>query len=125
MAGLVGWEYSRLKVAGLIIENQILHIQPAVIEESGKDAMGSTVESMEVFVSCFGILLDSRIIKFNQVGIRLLMVEIGQDFISIRYGRGKKKHMITLLCEIFAETELAEITRRFRYETGITPTIKQ
>ncbi len=45
---------------------------------------------MEVFVSYFGILLDSKIIKFNQDGILLKAVEIGRDFISLTYGKGKQ-----------------------------------
>lgn len=58
----------RLTAARLIVENQILHIQPAVLREQGivKESDAESCETVEMFVSCFGILLGSKVIKFNQ-----------------------------------------------------------
>lgn len=116
-------EYSRLKTSKLIIENQILHICPAVIE--GRDAMGSSVESMEVFVSCFGILLGSNIIKFNQEGIRLKSVEIGRHYLSIDYGTDVDIQSIRLLYARPDCATIAGIIEKFRYETGVVPCVTQ
>lgn len=60
--------YKKLLAAQLIIENQIIHIQSAVIADKAFDeGEYENVGGIEVFVSNFGILLDSRVIKFNQV----------------------------------------------------------
>lgn len=114
----------RLKAARLIVENQILHIQSAVIQEHiGEKRFPRPHDSVEVFVSCFGILLDSKIIKFNQEGIQLKTVELGRDFICLTYGTNQKECSTKLLQGKISDGELAEISRRFLYETGITPTI--
>lgn len=124
-AGLYIREYRRLKAALLIVENQILHIRPVVIDaqESGKEMKASPEECMDVFISCFGILLDSTIIRFNQEGIQLKAVEFGPDFISFTYGTEKHVHSTRLLCARIEKEELTRIMERFRYETGIIPTI--
>ena len=115
---------SKLKIARLIAENPILHINTAVISDlSGEAAQPENIENTEVIVSYFGILLGEKIIKFNQDGIRLKAVEIGNDFISFTYGTQKRTQNIRLLRPAIDPAELAEISERFRYETGITPTL--
>lgn len=124
LAGLWIREYRKLKIARLIIENHILHIRPAVISDSAGDALNpEDAETIEVFVSYFGILLDTKIIKFNQDGIRLKALEIGRDFVSLTYGTEKRMQNIRLLRAESAAGELAKIVERFRYETGIVPVI--
>lgn len=115
-----------ISTARLIIENQILHIQPAVIQnlkEEEKTADLLPGESIEVYVSGFGVLLDSKNIKFNQEGIRLKAVELGRHFISLTYGTNLRTHNTKLLHAEISDDVLAEVSRKFRYETGITPTI--
>lgn len=115
----------RIADARLIIENQILHIQPAIIyRQGGKKAGHFSCDSIEVFVSCFGILLESKIIKFNQDGIRLKGVELSRDFIYLTYGTTKKLQSIKLLHAAIDESQLAEISRKFRYETGVEAMIQ-
>ncbi len=64
MEGLWMREYRKLKTARLIVENQILHIRPAVISNGANVAVKSEdTDSMEVFISYFVILLDTKIIK--------------------------------------------------------------
>ena len=117
-------ELGKLKVARLIAENPILHIHTAVIRDlSGETAQRSDIESAEVFISYFGILLDEKTIKFNQDGIRLRAVEIGNDFISFTYGTEKRTQYIRLLRPAIDPATMAEISERFRYETGIMPTL--
>ncbi len=113
-----------VKAARLIIENQILHIEPAVIQQhTGEKIFLRPEDSVEVFVSCFGILLDTKIIKFNQQGIRLERVELDRDFIRLTYGTKQKVQSTKLLHRNISDAALAEISRRFLYETGITSTI--
>lgn len=115
----------RLTAARLIVENQILHIQPAVIRErdSMKESEAESCETVEMYVSCFGILLGSKVIKFNQEGIRLKAVEIGRDYLSLDYGRDTDIRSIRLIHSRPDSEILAGIIEKFRYETGITPTI--
>ncbi len=122
-AGFSVRQYRRLKDARLIVENQILHFQPAALDsgEPGKGGKAMSEESIEVYVSCFGILIDSRIIKFNQSGVSLKEVELGKDFITLAYGTEKKPRRIKLLHGIIDDGSIAEIAERFRYETGILP----
>ncbi|MBT9173832.1 MAG: hypothetical protein DDT21_02238 [Syntrophomonadaceae bacterium] len=108
--------------ARLIVENQILYIQPAVIFEQApaKKAGKLTGETFEIFVSCFGILLDGRVIRFNRGKIRLKAVELGRDYIGLTYGTAEKEQQARLLCPAFGEEEEAGIARKFHDETGIT-----
>ncbi len=115
---------SKLKIAQLIAENPILHISTAVISDiSAEAAQPENIENTEVIVSYFGILLGEKIIKFNQDGIRLRAVEIGNDFISFTYGTEKRTQNIRLLRPAIDPAMLEQISERFRYETGITPTL--
>ena len=102
-AGLIGTVIfftlsKKLKDAQLIIENQILHIQPAVLRDPGKKEIDGAqpFETIEMFISGFGILLGFKVIKFNQDGIKLKAVEIGRDFISIDYGTDQEVRNIRL-----------------------------
>lgn len=113
---------SKLKIARLIAENPILHINTAVISDlSGETAQPENIENTEVIISYFGILLDEKIIKFNQDGLRLRAVEIGVDFISFTYGTEKRTQYIRILRPAIDPAMLEQISERFIYETGITP----
>jgi len=118
-------EYHLHKLAKLIIENKILHIETAKINQISNDTSISTsgIEDFEVFISCFGILLGSKVIKFNIDGISLKKVEIGADFIYLIYGRDKKNESILLLHKTIEKPELLSIIDMFRHETGITPIV--
>jgi len=115
------------RLALLIVENQILRIQTAILHkrDSRKQIDCGTCETMEIFVSCFGILLGSKIIKFNQDGIQLRAVEIGQDYLSVDYGTETYIGNIRLLYVRPEGMSLADIIEKFRYETGIIPVINQ
>lgn len=115
---------SKLKIARLISDNPILHFSTAVISDlSGEAAQPENIENTEVIISYFGILIDQKIIKLNQDGIRLKAVEIGSDFISLTYGNGQRMQNTRLLCAAIDPAVLEQISERFRYETGITPTL--
>lgn len=124
-AGLAIREYREFKAARLVLENRILYIQPAVIDNADTEETNLFSESIEVFVSCFGILLGAKIIKFNQKDIRLKAVEIGLDYISLEYGTAMHTKKIKLLHARPDSTVLAGIIEKFRYETGIVPVVTE
>lgn len=92
-----------------------MHIRAAVISDG--------VDDIDVFVSYFGILLESRVIKFNQEGTFLKAVEIGPDYISLTYGTDKRVQSTRLLHAAIDDEEVERIAERFRHETGIVPVI--
>jgi hypothetical protein len=117
-------EYRKLQTAQLIVENRILHICTASAGEGdGDTAKPENVENTEVFISYFGILLDTKIIRFNQDKIFLKAVEIGRDFISLSYGTDKRVQNIRFLRTVTSSEELENIVKQFRDETGIVPVI--
>lgn len=115
MVALWAQNCRKLRIARLIAENQILHIRTAVVSDGADD--------IEVFVSYFGILLDSRVIKFNQEGTFLKAVEIGRDYISLTYGTDKRVQSTRLLHAAIDDKEVDRIAEKFRHETGIVPVI--
>jgi hypothetical protein len=124
MAVLWAREHRKLKIAQLIVENQMLSIRTAVICNKAGDLAGpEDTECIEVFVSYFGILLDSRVIKFNQEGIFLKTVEIGPDYISLTYGTDKRVQNTRLLHAAIDEEEVERIAKRFCHETGVVPVV--
>lgn len=106
----------RLQTARLIAENHILHICLAAAD-------GMKSEMVEAYISYFGILLGSKIIKFNQDGIFLKAIEIGGDFISLSYGTDKWIKKTRLLRPAVSSGELEILAQRFRDETGIVSTV--
>lgn len=125
LLSLLMWANRKLETARLIIENQIMHIQPAKIDAGscGETDVTLRIGGIEVFISCFGILLDSKVIKFNLDGIQLRAVEIGRQFICLTYGTSEQTQKIRILHETIGNEELQSIVERFRYETGVVPVI--
>ena len=120
--GFLIWVNRKLKTARLIIENQILHIKPAIIDAGTCD---SPIGGIEIIISCFGILLGSQVIKFNLDGINLKAVEIGSEFICLTYGaKDKQTQKIRILHGAMDSLEMQRIGEKFRYETGVVPIIK-
>lgn len=124
-AALTVREGRRLSAARLIAENQILHIQAAIFQtqHNRKHSDHYPNKAAEVFISCFGILVDSKIIKFNQEGIRLKAVEIGGGHLSLHYGKAAATRNVRLFHADVDSFSLEDIIERFRYETGITPVL--
>ena len=117
-------KYKTFRIAEVIIENQILHIKSAcsLITYSGERTQ-ALPDRIEIFISNFGILMNSKIVKFNQGGDQLKAVEIGRDYISLTYGTCKQTQTIRLLHAEIDSAELKKITERFRFDTGIIPEI--
>ena len=105
-----------LRSAQLIVENTIIPIQPAVI--CGQTNFG-------IYVSVFGILLDDQIIEWGGgSGKSLKAVKIGRDYISIDCGTKEDDQHVRLLYPRPGDDELTAIIEKFRYETGIVPTME-
>jgi len=117
-------DINNLKIARLIRENFILKVRTAVISQiSGKEFPDKHIEDSEIFVSYFGILFNDKIVKFNQDGIRLTAVDIGNDFISFTYGNGKQMQNMRIVRPDIEPEAMDEMINKFRFETGITPTM--
>lgn len=115
-------EGRRQSAASLIMENQILHLASAAFQARHT---GKPEKEVEVYVSCFGLLLDSRIIKYNQEGIRLKAVEIGQNWISLDYGTDAITRNVSLRYAEVETSRLEDMIEGFRYETGVIPVLKE
>lgn len=123
-AGLWIHEYRKLKIAQLIVENPIISIRISIINNISNEAkQEDKAETTEVLISYFGILLETRMIKFNQGGILLKAVEIGKEFISLSYGTDNNLKKIWILRPPIDAVQLDSIAEMFRYETGIIPQI--
>ncbi len=109
-------QYGRYNAAKLIIENKILDIQVAKID-------GNSTNDIEFIISCFGILLGTKVIIFNTDGIKLKEVEIDHNFISIVYGRDNENKTIKLLHGTIEKDEWYDVVEKICYETGITPNV--
>ena len=103
-----------LTTGRLIWDNQILQIPVAKLD-------GTLLNDMQMVISGFGILMNSKVIRFNQDGIKLLSVKIGADSIGLRYGAGERIHEATLLFQSLEKEKLQAIIEAFRYETGVEP----
>jgi len=117
----------KLILTEIIIDNTIIHIQPAVISGTTDDDKAETEKLREKFgvrISTFGILLGNKIINWG-VGNenRLKAAEIGKDYISIDYGTVIEMQNIRLLYSRPDGDELADIVKKFQHETGIVPVI--
>lgn len=118
-------QYKKYIYAKLIIENKIINFQAAKIEQKSEKTSIDTISiwDMEIFISCFGILFGSKVIKFNSEGISLEEVEIGHDFVSIVYAKGEIKKTIKLIHGLLGKSDIEKIVNRFHYETGIIPVV--
>lgn len=121
LVGLLLVEYFRYNTAKLIMDNKVIHIQVAKIEENCEKKVFNRLPSIfiEYVISCFGIILGSKVIKFNADGIKLKEVKIDRDTISISYGKNNKYKTIRLLYGSIEKEELDFFTERLYYETGI------
>lgn len=119
LLGCTMCEYSKLKTAQLILESKIMYIKTMQIEDKDK-----LIEDVEVYISCFGILLGSRIIKFNIDRIKLKGVEISSELICLYYGTDNTMQKVSILHGYIEKNELRKFVDKFRYETGVTPIIR-
>ena len=119
-------DINNLKIARLIRENFILKVKTAVISELSEKEIPHKpmhIDDTDIFVSYFGILFNDKILKFNQDGIRLTAMDIGNDFISFTYGNDKQMQNMRIVRPDIEPEAMDEMINKFRFETGITPTM--
>jgi len=111
----------------VIVENTIIRIQPAVIRgqtEWDMEEAKKLRETLAIYISTFGVLLGGKIINWGgDSDKRLKTVEIGRDYISIDHGAKENHQNVRILYARPGGDELAEIVKKFRYETNIVPSI--
>jgi hypothetical protein len=83
----------------------------------------SVNKDIEVFISCFGILIDTKMIKFNLDGVLLKKIQLSDRYITLSYGRENTDERIRILHETLTIYEMIRIIESFRYETGVTPVL--
>lgn len=105
-----------LRSAQLIVDNELLHVCPAMTKTEDEDQSGGA--AMEVSVSAFGVLLDTRIVRFNRRANRLRRVEIGRDKITLIYGPDAHTGKTVILHELMSDETARNLAGRFRFETG-------
>lgn len=105
------------KDAKLIVENTIIRIPSVLIGED-------YTENIEIYISCFGILIDSKVIKYNVGNIKLKGIEINTEYICLNFGRDEKIQKTCILHGSISEEEQQQISKRFHRETGIMPVLK-
>lgn len=118
-------EYAKYKDAALILENEIMKIKVARIEHetSRNNAYIPTTYYLDASISCFGVLLDTKIIKFNREKISLNSIEIRRDAISFTYSSQGVSEKLTILHGALDKKQIQCIVDRFRYETGVIPRV--
>ena len=119
-------DINNLKIARLIKENFILKVKTAVISEISGEKIHHKpihIEDTEIYVSYFGILFNGKIAKFNQDGIRLTAMNIGNDYLSFTYGNEEQMKNLRIVRPDIEPEAMSEMINKFRYETGITPTM--
>jgi archaellum component FlaF (FlaF/FlaG flagellin family) len=118
--------YKKVVAAKLIIDNRIMYLKQAHILDQKVQSSHinkSVNKDIEVFISCFGILIDSKIIKFNLDGVLLKEVQLSDRYITLGYGRDNTVERIRILHETLTIYEMIRIIESFRYETGVTPVL--
>jgi hypothetical protein len=86
---------------------------------------GVAIPGLEVVVSVFGILMEDKVIPFNQDGIRLFSLIIGHSSMDIIYGTDVSPHEINLSFQNLSEDLIKEIVEKFSFETGVVPIFRE
>jgi hypothetical protein len=109
--------------AGLIRDNPILSVTSAVVYTTNGQEKKDVQESI---VSTFGILIGSRIYKWNSNGmhgVRLSMIEIDRARIYLTFGDGAETMRVELLHGITDEQAVMDVKQKLWRETGVTAVI--
>lgn len=109
--------------AGLIRDNPILSVPSAVVYTSNGHEKRDVQESI---VSTFGILIGSRIYKWNcdgMCGVRLRAIEIDRARIYLTFGDGGETMRVELLHGITDEQAVMDVKQKLWRETGVTAVI--
>lgn len=109
--------------AGLIRDNPILSVTSAVVYTTNGQGKRDVQEAI---VSTFGILIGSRIYKWNcdgMCGARLRAIEIDRARIYLTFGDGAETMRVELLHGITDEQAVMGVKQKLWRETGVTAVI--
>ena len=123
LCGTLVREWSQYQTAKLIVENQLFYARIAEVPQSGTlgCCFALPAETIEVYISCFGVLLDNRVIKYNLRDRKLQEVVIGKDWIRLIFHKGKDVQTLQILHPVLEDKEFETLAKRFYHETGIRP----
>lgn len=116
LLGLGVWKTMLLRAARLITENGLFQISPVTL--AGADGSPVSDPETEIVVSCFGVLLNSRVVWFNRRENRLWRVEFARDSLRLVYGAQENQKQMTLLHKPISADTARRLAERFRVETG-------
>lgn len=107
-------QFKLYKIANLILDNEILYV----------DIVETANIQLKACVSCFGILIGSKVIKYNMGGVDLKEINIDDKYLNISVAKGKKTENIKVLYGNMNKEELHRFIYKFNFETGIMPKLK-
>lgn len=117
-------KYGKLKAIELIVENSILKLNTHIVKDISQEVKLNRVETTDLYISYFGILFEDRIVRFNQKGIQLKSVEIGPDYFSFTYGKGKQLENIKFIRPFIEPAVIEDFSKSIYFETGIQTILK-
>lgn len=121
---MITLSYRKIMLAKLIIENRIVHLKQTQGVLSNEDETDPhDYSDKEVFISCFGLMMDNKIIKFNLDGILLKSVELNEQCMTITFGTTKKNKKIRIEHAPMTVQDMIRISEKIRYETGVIPVL--
>ena len=115
-------EYKKLRLAKLIIDNNIAFIENVCIKHTHKNE--KETEKIGVYISCFGVMDGSKIIKYNMDGIILKSIVIDNRSICLTREKDHNETILNVPYGKMAKIELLDFAKRFEYETGVTADLK-
>ena len=108
-----------LKVAGLICDNSIVTV-PAALVSTSTSQMKQDVD--ETIVSTLGVLLGNRMYRWGQDGVRgvrLLAVELSQEWMHLTFGDKAETMYVDLLHGLTKREEILAVTSKLLFKTGV------
>ncbi len=105
-------QYLMLRRARLILENQLLHIPAAKASDD--------VKGIDIYLSCFGMLLGDKVIPFDAGKEKLRSMYIDENSTTITYGGEKNKKTVEFSKYMLTDNELKDFTKKLKFETGVT-----
>ncbi len=115
-------EYKKFRLAKLIVDNNIAFIENVCIKHTHKNE--KETEKIGVYISCFGVMDGSKIIKYNMDGIILKSIVIDNSSICLTREKDHNEIILNVPYGKMAKTELLDFAKRFEYETGVTADLK-
>ncbi|MCD4712733.1 MAG: hypothetical protein K8R73_05560 [Clostridiales bacterium] len=112
------YEYKKFRLAKLIVDNNIAFIENICIKNTHR--IEKETKRIGVYISCFGVMNGSQIIKYNMDGIILKSIVIDNNSICLTREKDDNEIILKVSYGCMAKTDLLDFARHFEYETGVT-----